>query len=160
MGWGNENIHCYIIERKIAKNPFSTIIDLYNKAGIFHFFRFYSVGKLDDKDMVNYLTTHALMYEYYRQAQEIVPPHISKALHRLFSSEAFQIVNKRWRCLRYIFLSGRYKYFFYICTDLNTRFFYDNNASMNLNLRKYVNWYWKYSRENSDFIFIISSFLD
>ena len=45
--------------------------------------------------MVRYVRTHALMYEYYRQAQEIVPPHIGKVLHNLFNSEAFQIVNTR-----------------------------------------------------------------
>ena len=59
-------------------------------------FRFYSVGKLPEEDMVRYLETHALMYEYYRQAQEIVPPDISRDLSRLFSSKAFQIVNTRY----------------------------------------------------------------
>ena len=51
---------------------------------------------LGEKDLVSYLKTHALMYEYYRQTQEIVPPHISTALHRLFTSEAYQIVNTRY----------------------------------------------------------------
>ena len=51
---------------------------------------------LPEKDLVNYLKTHALMYEYYRQTQEIVPPEISKTLHRLFASEAYQIVNSRY----------------------------------------------------------------
>ena len=36
------------------------------------------------------------MYEYYRQAQEIVPAKISKVLYRLFTSEGFQIVNTRY----------------------------------------------------------------
>lgn len=56
---------------------------------------FYSVGQLNEADVVRYVRTHALMYEYYRQAQEIVPPHIGKVLHNLFNSEAFQIVNTR-----------------------------------------------------------------
>ena len=50
---------------------------------------------LGEKDLVSYLKTHALMYEYYRQTQEIVPDHISVALNRLFTSEAYQIVNTR-----------------------------------------------------------------
>ena len=45
--------------------------------------------------MVRYVRTHALMYEYYRQAQEIIPPHIGQVLHALFNSEAFHIVNTR-----------------------------------------------------------------
>ena len=64
------------------------------------YFRFYSVGVLKSKELVRYVETHGLMYEYYRQAQEIVPPHVSNALHRLFTSEAYQIVNSR-----YIFFS-------------------------------------------------------
>jgi len=61
--------------------------------GLIYGLRFYSIGSLDEMDMIRYLRTHALMYEYYRQAQEIVPPAISKVLHRLFTSEAYQIVN-------------------------------------------------------------------
>ena len=57
--------------------------------------RFYSVGQLGEIDLINYLRTHALMYEYYRQALEISPPHIGDDLRRLFSSKAFQIVNAR-----------------------------------------------------------------
>ena len=63
---------------------------------LYYFFRFYSVGKLDEGDMVHYVRTHALMYEYYRQAQEVVPPHIGRVLHQLFTSEAYQIVNSRY----------------------------------------------------------------
>ena len=50
---------------------------------------------LDEGDVVHYVRTHALMYEYYRQAQEIVPPKIGKVLHDLFNGEYFQIVNSR-----------------------------------------------------------------
>ena len=60
------------------------------------FFRFYSVGSLGGDDMLKYLRTHALMYEYYRQAQEIVPSGIRKVLDSLFTSEAYQIVNSRY----------------------------------------------------------------
>ena len=59
-------------------------------------FRFYSVGSLGGDDMLKYLRTHALMYEYYRQAQEIVPSGIRKVLDSLFTSEAYQIVNSRY----------------------------------------------------------------
>ena len=65
-------------------------------------FRFYSVGKLPEEDVVNYVRTHALMYEYYRQAQEIVPPHIGKVLHRLFQGDAYKIVNTRLSIYAYI----------------------------------------------------------
>ena len=51
---------------------------------------------LGEKDLVKYLKTHALMYEYYRQTQEIVPVYIGVALDRLFTSEAYQIVNTRY----------------------------------------------------------------
>ena len=64
--------------------------------GLVYGLRFYSVGSLGENDLVSYLGTHALMYEYYRQAQEIVPDAISKVLNRLFTSEAFQIVNTRY----------------------------------------------------------------
>ena len=62
--------------------------------------RFYSVGQLGETDLVSYLRTHALMYEYYRQALEISPPHIGEDLRRLFSSKAFQIVNARYLIYR------------------------------------------------------------
>ena len=64
--------------------------------GLVYGLRFYSVGSLGENDLMRYLETHALMYEYYRQAQEIVPDAISKVLHRLFTSEAYQIVNTRY----------------------------------------------------------------
>jgi len=46
--------------------------------------------------MVRYLRTHALMYEYYRQAQEIVPIYIGRVLHKIFTSEEYKIVNSRY----------------------------------------------------------------
>ena len=68
-------------------------------------FRFYSVGMLGDRDLAKYLKTHALMYEYYRQTEEIVPPVIGAALKRLFTSEAYQIVNTRYVFTFYRMLS-------------------------------------------------------
>jgi len=61
--------------------------------GLVYGLRFYSVGQLLEGDLIHYLRTHALMYEYYRQAAEIVPPEIGKALYRLFTSDAYKIVN-------------------------------------------------------------------
>ena len=60
------------------------------------FCRFYSVGKLTQDDMILYLQTHALMYEYYRQAQEIVPVYIGRVLYAVFTSDAYKIVNTRY----------------------------------------------------------------
>ena len=80
------------------------------------YIRFYTVGKLDESDMVHYVRTHALMYEYYRQAQENVPPHIGRVLHELFTSEAYQIVNSRYvlQFSRKIIFKV-HTYFVYIC---------------------------------------------
>ena len=72
-------------------------------------YRFFSVGMLPQKDLVSYIKTHALMYEYYRQAQEIVPPAIGKALTRLFTSEAYQIVNSRYMLPFFWFTQISYK---------------------------------------------------
>ena len=71
--------------------------------------------------MVRYVRTHALMYEYHRQALEIIPPHIGKVLHELFKSEAFQIVNTRLAIYMYgigtkvmsLFLSGNHLLFYF-----------------------------------------------
>ena len=78
--------------------------------------------------MIRYLRTHALMYEYYRQAQEIVPPAISKVLHRLFTSEAYQIVNSRYTMTSYYMFSCQrfliwYMYYVYnniLCVYFST----------------------------------------
>ena len=78
--------------------------------GLVYGLRFYSVGSLGENDLVSYLGTHALMYEYYRQAQEIVPNAISKVLHRLFTSEAFQIVNTRYSEQFLIKISKKFNY--------------------------------------------------
>ena len=84
--------------------------------GLVYGLRFYSVGSLGENDLMRYLETHALMYEYYRQAQEIVPDAISKVLHRLFTSEAFQIVNTRYSeysfCKSFNFIMIFYRHYF------------------------------------------------
>ena len=55
--------------------------------------RFYSRGQLDELDIVSYVRTNALLYEYYKQAFEQMPKDIGDELVRLFNSEAFIIVN-------------------------------------------------------------------
>ena len=39
--------------------------------------------------------TNALLYEYYKQAREMIPSDIGKKLHATFNSHDFQIVNTR-----------------------------------------------------------------
>ena len=88
--------------------------------GLVYGLRFYSVGSLGENDLMRYLETHALMYEYYRQAQEIVPDAISKVLHRLFTSEAYQIVNTRYS--EYSFYKSLNSFIFYYHYFVSTNF--------------------------------------
>ena len=67
--------------------------------GLVYGLRFYSKGQLDDKDIVSYVKTNALLYEYYKQAYEQMPIDIGDELTRLFNSEAFIIVNTRYLIL-------------------------------------------------------------
>ena len=64
--------------------------------GLVYGLRFYSTGKLDESDIVSYVRTNALLYEYYKQAKELVPDDIGRELNKLFTSQAFQIVNTRY----------------------------------------------------------------
>ena len=64
--------------------------------GLVYGLRFYSKGQLDDRDIVSYVKTNALLYEYYKQAYEQMPIDIGDELIRLFNSEAFIIVNTRY----------------------------------------------------------------
>ena len=48
---------------------------------------------MDEFDIVSYVRTNALLYEYYKQAFEQMPKDIGDELVRLFNSEAFIIVN-------------------------------------------------------------------
>ena len=67
--------------------------------GLVYGLRFYSKGQLDDRDIVSYVKTNALLYEYYKQAYEQMPIDIGDELVRLFNSEAFIIVNTRYLIL-------------------------------------------------------------
>ena len=64
--------------------------------GLVYGLRFYSTGQLDDLDIVSYVKTNALLYEYYKQAYEQMPLDIGDELVKLFNSEAFIIVNTRY----------------------------------------------------------------
>ena len=63
--------------------------------GLVYGLRFYSTGQLDDNDIVSYVRTNALLYEYYKQARELVPADIGEELNRLFTGKEFQVVNIR-----------------------------------------------------------------
>ena len=65
--------------------------------GLIYGLRFYAVGQLEDTEIVKYVRTNALLYEYYRQAFEQMPTDIGDELVRLFNSEAFIVVNTRYR---------------------------------------------------------------
>ena len=71
------------------------MIQLIESAGIGLVFglRFYGTGQLNEKDIVSYVRTNALLYEYYKQAREILPMDIGSELQTLMNSEAFTIVN-------------------------------------------------------------------
>ena len=63
--------------------------------GLVYGLRFYSRGQLDEHDVISYVRTNALLYEYYKQARELIPYDIGQELHKLFNSEAFIVVNTR-----------------------------------------------------------------
>ena len=64
--------------------------------GLVYGLRFYATGKLNYKEVITYVRTNALLYEYYKQARELIPKDIGQELHKLFNGEAFQIVNSRY----------------------------------------------------------------
>ena len=64
--------------------------------GLIYGLRFYSIGQLDSYEVVKYVRTNALLYEYYKQAFEQMPVDIGDELVKLFNSEAFIIVNTRY----------------------------------------------------------------
>ena len=74
--------------------------------GLVYGLRFYSKGQLDDKDIVSYVKTNALLYEYYKQAYEQMPIDIGDELIRLFNSEAFIIVNTRYLIYLPVFIKS------------------------------------------------------
>ena len=64
--------------------------------GLVYGLRFYATGKLSENEIISYVRTNALLYEYYKQAREMIPNDIGKVLHKAFNSEEFQIVNTRY----------------------------------------------------------------
>ena len=71
--------------------------------GLVYSLRYYAKGQLDTYDIISYVKTNALLYEYYKQAFEQMPTDIGDELVRLFNSEAFIVVNTRYVTLYYIF---------------------------------------------------------
>ena len=73
------------------------MIQIIESAGIGLIFglRFYSRGQLNEKAIVRYGKTDALLYEYYKQAKEVLPEDIGEELQTLMDSDAFTIVNTR-----------------------------------------------------------------
>ena len=63
--------------------------------GLVYGLRFYATGKLSENEIISYVRTNALLYEYYKQAREMIPDDIGRELHASFNSEEFQIVNTR-----------------------------------------------------------------
>ena len=63
--------------------------------GLVYGLRFYSRGQLDKDDIISYVRTNALLYEYYKQAYEQIPEDLAVELKSLFNSEEFIIVNTR-----------------------------------------------------------------
>ena len=64
--------------------------------GLVYGLRFYGQGQLSEKDVISYVRTNALLYEYYKQARELIPEDIGEELVKLFNSEDFIIVNTRY----------------------------------------------------------------
>ncbi len=47
-------------------------------------------------EIIKYIRTNALMYEYYKQAKEMIPNDIGKTLNKIFTSEEYILVNTRF----------------------------------------------------------------
>ena len=70
--------------------------------GLVYGLRFYATGKLSETEIISYVRTNALLYEYYKQAREMIPEDIGRELHATFNSEDFQIVNTRYYLDQYV----------------------------------------------------------
>ena len=70
--------------------------------GLVYGLRFYATGQLAERDIVRYVQTNALLYEYYKQAKEILPRDIAKELQTLMNSDDFIIVNTRYTVQMFI----------------------------------------------------------
>ena len=66
--------------------------------GLVYGLRFYATGRLNENEIISYVRTNALLYEYYKQAREMIPGDIGEELQKTFVSEEFQIVNTRYIC--------------------------------------------------------------
>ena len=64
--------------------------------GLVYGLRFYATGRLNENEIISYVRTNALLYEYYKQAREMIPGDIGQELQKTFMSEEFQIVNTRY----------------------------------------------------------------
>ena len=64
--------------------------------GLVYGLRFYSQGQLNADDIISYVRSNALLYEYYKQAYEQLPEDIATELKGLFNSEEYIIVNTRY----------------------------------------------------------------
>ena len=54
------------------------------------FSRYYGNGVLKEKEMIIYVQHHALLWEYYRKAKEIVLGDITAMLDELYKGESFK----------------------------------------------------------------------
>ena len=68
--------------------------------GLIYGLRFYSIGQLTQEDTTKYIRTNALLYEYYKQAREMIPQDIGKILQKLFTSDEYILVNTRYQLTR------------------------------------------------------------
>ena len=56
--------------------------------------RYYGNGKLKENEMITYVQHHALLWEYYRQGKEIMPPDIKPILDNLYQGSNFNTLAK------------------------------------------------------------------
>ena len=61
--------------------------------GLVYGLRFYATGQLNENEIISYVRTNALLYEYYKQAREMIPADIGRELQKTFQSEDFQHVS-------------------------------------------------------------------
>ena len=74
--------------------------------GLIYGLRFYSNGILSTEEVVKYVQTNALLYEYYRQAKEMIPTDTGKVLLKLFSGDDFKIVESRCKKVNFYSCDG------------------------------------------------------
>ena len=100
------------------------MIQLIESAGIGLVFglRFYGRGQLNEADIVAYVKTNALLYEYYKQAREVMPMDIGDRLQDLMDGDAFKIVNTRYLHL-VSYLVTKLDLFNWECNGFLTKFF-------------------------------------